>query len=642
MKRSLFIITIISLLVVLQSFIPDKECERDPEFVLRTGPTILPMGYNNMFAGSGECFWCHKGDTVPGGHGPLVMIDTAVDNDVSPIKDWQSTMMANSAKDPYWRAKVSHEVLINPALQTEIEHTCTKCHAPQGHFKAMEQGAPTYSIADMISDSLALDGVSCTACHSQRPDSIDIGFSGDLHYSTDYSIYGPYTDPDTLTMLNHINYLVQYSPHIRESALCSSCHTLITEPVDLSGVPTGGSFVEQATYHEWLNSTYVSIGNKRCQGCHIPRITTPINLAFEPDTLPWRSPFGLHHLVGGNVQMLQLMRDHIDTLGLTTTTAHFDTTITRTIRNLQEQSLTLGLTETTRTPDTVFYELELTNQVGHKFPSGYPSRRLFVEFVVLDDIGDTLFRSGVIGSNGVLPDIDTPYEPHHEMINQQDQVQVYEMVIEDIGGNITTILERMHTTVKDNRLVPLGFSSSHSVYDTTRIEGAATSDPDFNYSGATEGTGADIVHYHIPLAGYTGDLNVRARVYYQAVPPEWVAEMFTASTPEIDLFEWMYSAADNQPTLVQQAWLGNYYVAVPEHEQARPKLYPNPTHDGIVRIDGLKGGRIESLRVFDLNGKLVWEAGNSEAVFILPDEPGLYLVDLTVDGVRHIERVIRK
>ena len=52
--------------------------------------------------------------------------------DVNVVDDWRSTMMANSAHDPFWKAKVSHEVQVNPAHQAQLEDKCTSCHAPAG------------------------------------------------------------------------------------------------------------------------------------------------------------------------------------------------------------------------------------------------------------------------------------------------------------------------------------------------------------------------------------------------------------------------------------------------------------------------------------------------------------------------------
>ena len=54
--------------------------------------------------------------------------------DVNLYDDWETSMMALSAVDPFWKAKVSHEILVNPANSLELQTLCTKCHAPLGHY----------------------------------------------------------------------------------------------------------------------------------------------------------------------------------------------------------------------------------------------------------------------------------------------------------------------------------------------------------------------------------------------------------------------------------------------------------------------------------------------------------------------------
>ena len=49
------------------------------------------------FSGSGNCALCHDGLT-----------DTSGD-DVSIVKDWGASMMANATKDPLWQATVATE-----------------------------------------------------------------------------------------------------------------------------------------------------------------------------------------------------------------------------------------------------------------------------------------------------------------------------------------------------------------------------------------------------------------------------------------------------------------------------------------------------------------------------------------------------
>ena len=92
--------------------------------------------------------------------------------------------------------------------------------------------------------------------------------------------------------------------------------------------------------------------------------------------------------------MLSLLKNNRQDLLLTANGVHFDSTIARTTRQLQNQTLLLATEMEDRTANTAYIAVQLTNLAGHKFPSGYPARRAFVELVVENAVGDTLFRSG--------------------------------------------------------------------------------------------------------------------------------------------------------------------------------------------------------------------------------------------------------
>jgi hypothetical protein len=387
--------------------------------------TTLPKGYNYLFAGSGVCQKCHGYDTLG-----VASVDANGD-DVNVTDDWRATMMANSAKDPFWRAKVSHEVLLYPQHKATIEDKCTSCHAPMGHFDAKHLGAMHYGIADMVGDSLALDGVSCLACHMLAKEGIGQQFSGLLTYDTFKVAYGPYMAPLVSPMLTETGYKPKFSDHIGKSEACATCHTLITETLDYQGNVTGNKFVEQATYHEWLNSSY--IGTQSCQGCHMPSLDKwPVHIVTGAMTEP-RSPFFLHELVGGNVTMLGLLRDNVAALGLTAGPSQFQDVLEKTTALLQNKTLLLDLQLLERTADTTKFALKLTNLAGHKFPSGYPSRRAFIQFVVETEAGDTVFISGKMDGDYEVLGQNPTYEPHYQTISSEDEVQIYEMVMADQG-----------------------------------------------------------------------------------------------------------------------------------------------------------------------------------------------------------------
>jgi hypothetical protein len=591
--------------------------------------TNLPTGYNTLFAASGECLMCHEN------------IYDNQGNHVGILSDWRSTMMANSAKDPLWQAKVSHEVLVNPGLQTAIEDKCTRCHAPAANADAHHNGAASYSMAELDASAMARDGVNCTVCHQITPGSMG-NYSGDYIMGEQHQIWGPYTFPLTGPMFNHTGYTPTHSAHIKSSKLCASCHTLITHSVTNTGTPTGNSFVEQAIYHEWLNSTY-PVNGTSCQTCHVPEITEPVVISTMPgwfnDT---RTPFGLHHFVGANVFMQKLLKENTSDLGVTATEAQFDTTISRTLNLLQNHSAVVELEEIDRTSDSLYVDVSISNLTGHKFPSGFPSRRVFLELIVSTTSNDTLFHSGKFNSDFNIVEEDSGFEPHYNAINSEDQVQIYEMVMADFQGNQTTVLLYADSQLKDNRLVPSGFSVTHASYDTVTIVGAAATDPNFNHENNMEGSGTDRVHFHIPVNGNSEDLTISAKLYYQTTNDKWLSEMFSHSSSRIDTFKAMYENSDRTPILVDEASLTSISEGI-ESLIANQEItiFPNPASDYLTISSSQP---IVQVNWYDSNGKLVSvenPAGGTDGLCKVPvRSKGMFYVEVCLKNTKHLQKII--
>jgi hypothetical protein len=522
-----------------------------------------------------------------------------------------------------------------------------------GRYDKFFSGEGHYSIAEMAQDPVALDGVSCLSCHMQGPDSIGLLFSGNLKFDTNNVAYGPYNAANLFgaPMESFVGYTPQYGAHINDAGLCAGCHTLVTETADLEGNLTGDHFVEQATYHEWLNSVFNPEvdpeGGVSCQGCHMPRINDPMVISALYDFLAEeeyrRSPYGQHHFVGGNTFMLNLLKNNNQELLLTANSVQFDSTIARTTRLLQQNTLLLATEVTARTTDTAFIDVQLTNLAGHKFPSGYPARRAFVELVVENASGDTLFHSGGWNEEYDVIGHDESWEPHHDVIHSEDQAQIYEMVMADVNGNKTTVLERAKESLKDNRLAPLGFTTSHPSIDSMLIVGVPASDIDFNRNASgVEGSGTDRIHYHVALNGYTGAITIRSKVWYQSAPPRWMEEMFSVTTPEIELFRDMYAAEDGSPVLVRSMEITDLTTGVDDLAELGVRVFPNPVREGMLRIEGIDE-RTTAIQVFDVRGALVGERGPSALnnwQLKLPDGPGTYVVVIHAAGERFVERVV--
>jgi hypothetical protein len=608
----------------------------------------LPTGSSDMFMGSGRCAGCH-GIDLDIDNPPLANVDENGVN-VSPAENWRASMMANSAKDPMWRAKVAHEVTINPDHAEELVNKCTSCHAPMGRFEAEHDGVEYFTMDMLDADSLALDGVSCMACHAQQIETAGQFFSGELHYNPD-TIWGPVFNISKgdepmadYVMQNFVGVLPVADHRFPKSETCAGCHTLLTNTADLDGNLTGNTFVEQATYHEWLNSSYNTDDEtaQECQTCHMPHLNEGVIVASGYSWLPERQPYAQHTLVGGNSFMLKLMKNNIATLGLTANEDHFQTAIDRTIDNLQNHSAEILLTQGVIDGDTARYTVKLSNKAGHKLPSGYPARRAWVEFIMTDENGNEIFHSGKLTPGFDVQGQNEDWEPHYDIITDDlEQVQIYELVMGDVMGNVTTVLERADHPIKDNRLVPVGFSAEHPVYDTTQVVGVGN-DPNFNLINGIEGSGTDEISYHVPVSGIAGNVTVTARLMYQSLPPKWNEEMFSVDHPVINAFEEMYWQEGPSPVMMVEAETTSTLVNIAGSSELF-NISPNPTLNGQVFVDA-GTDVIKSIHVYDMNGKLVQSLqvnGNRTAVK-LPFISGMYLLDIHTSRGRKVEKVLRR
>ena len=567
-----------------------------------------------FFSGSGNCVNCHAPD--PEGH---AMVDENGQS-VSPVVDWQATMMANSAKDPFWRAKVAHEGLVNPDHRESIENLCTACHAPQGFHEAHltgKVGPNGYTMSDLLEDELGLDGVGCTTCHGID----DIGLAGrsngDLPINPEKVSWGGFEDPWDGLMSGQTGFIPVYGEHMRNSEVCASCHSLYTHTKDLEGEETGQVFFEQTTYLEWVNSAY-NAENVQCQSCHMPLVEGGAIAATQPNWL-FNQRFGKHHLVGGNAFMLQLMRDQAVELELSATEAQFDTTIARTKRLLQDETAQLEIRQINGAftsgggaqppgQNEWAFEVEVKNLAGHKFPSGYPSRVAFLEFVLQSVDGDTLYHSGGWSHATGIMGRDEGWEPHWEVIDSEGQVQIYEMVVGDVMGEPTQVLERASVLLKDNRLPPRGFYKAHAAYDTVRFGPMAVLDVNFNRDALTEdeGSGSDRLEYRVFLPAGMSSVQAHVRLHYLSVPARWVENMFEYANEsvEIESFQFMFESADRTPVVAAEqstwAWLGF------DDSAEDWKLAPNPVSDGgLTRL--IPPSTIQPLEVWllDAQGRTV-------------------------------------
>ena len=538
--------------------------------VLINPQTELPTGTSILFSGSGNCILCHNSNGS-------AMTWNGID--VSPITYWRSTMMGNASKDPLWRAMVAEEVHNFPQHQQLIETTCTKCHSPIGFTQAMYNGHSNYTMAELKQNPLANDGVSCTACHQIKPNNLGTqqSYSGNYVIEADSILYGPYNNSDTILMWAIVGYKSKFSSHVNNSELCATCHTLFTPTMNAQGNVIG-SFPEQTPYIEWKNSVYPS-QNIQCQDCHMPKIYEPIKISGMGN-FPNRTPFWRHTFVGGNVYMQNLMMNNIDSLGLTADPEHFDSTLSRTEYSLKNQSVELTASSKYKFQDNLLeVKLFIKNLTGHKIPTGIPFRRMWIHLKVEQGLGNVVFESGKWDANGKIINYNSTFEPHYDIIDSEDKVQVYEGVFVNNQQQVTYTLLRAAEYIKDNRLPPQGFSTSHQSYDSIKIAGNANDDSNFNRYGMNQGSGGDSVTYVIPTLPNT-PYRITVEVCYQAVKTQLLDHIRTVNNGDINRFVNMYDALPNIPFVMKREVLdiitGLDDEALQPNEFYLKQNYPNP------------------------------------------------------------------
>src|SRR6185503_9011059 len=123
-------------------------------------------------------------------------------------------------------------------------------------------------------------------------------------------------------------------------------------------------------------------------------------------------------------------------LGVEALPSELEATARATIRQLQEDTASLTIASPRLSAGELSFDVDVRNLSGHKFPTGYPSRRAWLHVTVLDARGAKVFESGAIDETGAIQGNDndgdpTRFEPHYERVTRPDQVQIYEPVLGD-------------------------------------------------------------------------------------------------------------------------------------------------------------------------------------------------------------------
>jgi hypothetical protein len=446
-----------------------------------------------------------------------------------PFRPWAASMMGQAARDPMFFACLAVAEQDAPGAGD----MCIRCHAPGGWLDG--RSTPTDGSALIGSD---FEGVSCNFCHRMvDPDftpgvdpAVDQGIIDNLEDQPVNAHSGQYImDPQDRRRgpfdLGNNFFFHDWleSPFHRDSAMCATCHD-VSNPVyerqpDDTYTPGDWNapaashdkydqFPMERTYSEWLMSDFAAGpidmtgrfgGNNplvsTCQDCHMADATDRACIFEER---PIRDDLPQHHFNGGNTWVLNAVRALYPDSETYLSQSTVDASVNRTVLMLENAS-DMDLTQ--NGPDIA---VRITNESGHKLPTGYPEGRRMWLNVQFFDSADTL-----IAEHGA-------YDTNTAVLTTND-TKVYEAklgITPDVAAAIGTTpgisfhFALNNEVVSDNRIPPRGFNNTNF---------AAVQAAPVAYTYA-DGQHWDDTTFAIPA----GAARVETRLYYQTTSKEYI------------------------------------------------------------------------------------------------------------------------
>jgi hypothetical protein len=225
-----------------------------------------------------------------------------------------------------------------------------------------------------------------------------------------------------------------------------------------------------------------------------------------------------HVFVGGNFLLEEILNRYRGELAVVALPQELTAASLYTKQYLQTKAATVALENIAFEAGRFSVEVVIRNKNGHKLPTAYPSRRAWVHFSLRDRNGRVVFESGALKPDGSIAGNDNDadplrFEPHYTEVRNAEEVQIYESVLGDSAGRVTTGLLNGVRYLKDNRMLPDGFDK-RKVAQEIGVFGSAMEDADFQ-------AGGDRVRYSVDVGNAQGPFTVNAELMYQPVGFRW-------------------------------------------------------------------------------------------------------------------------
>ena len=254
-----------------------------------------------------------------------------------------------------------------------------------------------------------------------------------------------------------------------------------------------------------------------------------------------------HVFVGSNFVMEGMLQDHREELATEALPEEMDAAMKRTSEFLKTQAAKVTITRVDASPDGLAVDVHVENLGGHKLPTAYPSRRAWLHFTLKDGNGRVVFESGALNPNGSIVGNDNDedplkFEPHYREITSPQEVEIYEPILKDSAGKVTTGLLHAVGYLKDNRLLPHGFDKTTADQDIA-VTGDAANDPGFTDSGSS-------VRYVVSTGQATGPFKVEAELWFQPIGFRWAHNLASYKAEEPQRMVRYYEAGAQKSALM--------------------------------------------------------------------------------------------
>jgi len=580
------------------------------------------------FEAPSKCDNCHSG------------ISDNSDIAYEPVYGWQGSMMSQAMRDPLYLAALA----IANQDAAFAGDLCIRCHAPAGWLSGRSTNPIDGNTSGDSLSEIDKEGVDCNFCHELiNPNSVnpeDLVVLNALGINKPPFVNGEYQSGNGVFIIDddlsrrHGPFDVQPAshsdyedPYYQESAYCATCHD-VSNPVFKKVTATDGSityeldinaatktfetyemFPVERTYSEWTQSAYanggvdssVFGGNKTtvstCQDCHMKDVTG----YGANKNVPLRSDLPMHDMTGGNTFVPELIKQQYST-DPRVNTAALDAGILR-ARNMLQNAATMDVDIHQEEGGGYEAYIKITNETGHKLPSGYPEgRRMWIQLIAYNSSDEIVYESGAydtvtaeLAKQSTEYNNDTKiYEAKLAMSSAIEAASGKSNSPED-GSSFHFALN--NEVVKDNRIPPRGFSN-------VNFEAIQAAPVGYTYE---DGEYFDTTEYHLPST----TLRLEVKLLYQTTSKEYVEflknENITDNSGQI-LYDLWLANGKSTPEIMFEATFDTSTLATEDVDELLKnqfKVYPNPATEFVNVIFKLPSEEFPILEVYDITGKKI-------------------------------------